>query len=439
MSQELEEKKKSEEQLDKKPEKKKKEKKEKTNLAYFMRKRMLTVLVVIFIFLYSGYNMVTQFDVFKENVETSVDNIWDKKSDMKTEIAVLDASMTSDMKERMKFVEIFSYVQKVLGKREINNFKFVKDETGSLHYSSFYKDISVNNYFEYALRVKRLSDYAKEQGTDVLFVVAPSKFVTDDNRLKTGLPVNDPQAIVDETLFYLNRLGVDTLDLNQYIPNEKVTYEDSFFRTDHHWTIPAAFNATKILANTLNEEYGYGLDVDYYLADENFETVQYKQGMLGSMGRATGVNYSGLDDFTAIYPLYHADINRKCLEENGSYSEYKGDLIGTVIRPDQLTGGSLYERTQYGLYLDGLRPYEQVINYSNPDGKKIFMIRDSYFSPVISFMTPMCNEIDAMWSLEESDEINIEEYIRANKFDCIIVEIYPYNINEDAFQYFMEE
>ena len=69
----------------------------------------------------------------------------------------------------------------------------------------------------------------------------------------------------------------------------------------------------------------------------------------------------------------------------------------------------------------------------------MFMIRDSYFSPVISFMIPMCGQIDAIWSLEEMEELDIEQYIRDNRFDCIIIEMYPYNIGDDAFQFFKDE
>ena len=72
-------------------------------------------------------------------------------------------------------------------------------------------------------------------------------------------------------------------------------------------------------------------------------------------------------------------------------------------------------------------------------GKKIFMIRDSYFSPVISFLTPMCGRIDAIWSLEDSKELDIEQYIKENRFDCIIIEMYPYNIEDKAFRFFEED
>ena len=67
------------------------------------------------------------------------------------------------------------------------------------------------------------------------------------------------------------------------------------------------------------------------------------------------------------------------------------------------------------------------------------MIRDSYFSPVITFMAPMCSRIDAIWSLESSDQIDIEQYVKENRFDYIIVEMYPYNIEDDAFNFFRED
>ena len=104
-----------------------------------------------------------------------------------------------------------------------------------------------------------------------------------------------------------------------------------------------------------------------------------------------------------------------------------------------LDQSDLYTGSQYALYLNELRIYEKIINYENTDGSKIFMIRDSYFSPVISFMMPMCGEIDAIWSLEESEQLNIENYVKENKFDYIIIEVYPYNINDAAFNFFKGE
>lgn len=102
-------------------------------------------------------------------------------------------------------------------------------------------------------------------------------------------------------------------------------------------------------------------------------------------------------------------------------------------------GEDIYSDSQYFLYLDGIRPYEKIINTDNPEGYKVCAIRDSYFSPMIVFMMPMWGELHAIWSLEESDRLDIEDFVKDNEFDYIIVEIYPYNINEESFRFFEED
>ena len=66
----------------------------------------------------------------------------------------------------------------------------------------------------------------------------------------------------------------------------------------------------------------------------------------------------------------------------------------------------------------------------------MLFIRDSYFSPVITFFAPLCAEIDAVWSLETEDSLDIETMVLENRYDYIIMEVYPYNIGAEAFQFF---
>lgn len=406
--------------------------------AYFIRKRIFFILFTGFILIFSFYNAYTKKVEIQNAFYECIAGIRENPKDIRTQISQFETNLEDNFSDRMKFVELFGFVQKALDKKEINNFSYIKDNTGSLHYASFYRE-EETDCFEYAMRIKRLKDYVSQFDTDVLFVVAPSKYVASDSRFPKDMPVNDPEVVVDETLFYLNRLGVDTLDLNLYLPNEEIPYEEAFFKTDHHWTIPSAFYATGILADYLNEHYHYGLETNKYLDKEQFDVKVYRQGMLGSMGRATGYYYSGMDDMTALFPKFHMDIERTFMEEDGNYQVKKGDLTETVIMPELLKKEDIYSDSQYSVYLNGLRYYECIKNNSNPDGKKMLMIRDSYFSPVISFMIPMCGQIDAIWSLEEMEELDIEQYIRDNRFDCIIIEMYPYNIGDDAFQFFKDE
>lgn len=161
---------------------------------------------------------------------------------------------------------------------------------------------------------------------------------------------------------------------------------------------------------------------------------------MGSLGRRTGAVFAGVDDFTAYWPKFTGDFYRDCSAEDDEMDHSSGSFERAFMNPEVLKGKvDLYSISQYILYLDEIRTYEKLVNNDNPDGSRIFMVRDSYFSPVMAFMMPMCREIDAIWALEETNDFDIETYIRKNEFDYIIIEVYPYNINDAAFNFFKGE
>jgi hypothetical protein len=201
--------------------------------------------------------------------------------------------------------------------------------------------------------------------------------------------------------------------------------------------VDAAYYSTEVLVDRLAEDYGYDLDADTYLSDDSYFKVTYENGMLGSMGRATGICFSGLDDFTAYYPNFTMNFYRSCIDADGTEFEYEGDITQTLYDFEELySTDDVYDVSQYGLYLDELQVYEHIVNNDNPDGLKVLFIRDSYFSPVITFLAPMCSEIDAIWNMDKSHTIDIDAYLSEHEYDCIILEYYPYNIEEKGFSFF---
>src|SRR5699024_9726334 len=161
-------------------------------------------------------------------------------------------------------------------------------------------------------------------------------------------------------------------------------------KTDHHWTIPAAFYATCEVVDKINDSFGENLDPQGYYTDiKNYDIVTYRSGMLGSMGRKTGANFCGIEDFTALWPRFEGDYTRESMMQGGQSNKKQGSFIEVLMESSVLTDKTdIYSDSQYSLYLNGLRIYEKIVNEENPEGSKIFMIRDSYFSPVISFLMP---------------------------------------------------
>ena len=398
---------------------------------YILKKRIFAVVFLIVIFSFSIINFIHSYEPLKTLLTNT-------KREEAVTVAELEASINENLYGRMNFIETYGFIQVLLDKRESNNFTSIIDEDGFLHYSSFYREEDPR-IFEYALRLKRLQDCVAVNDTKVLFVVTPSKYCPDETVVRPGISVNDPNPVVDELLFYLNRLGVETLDLRESLPNENLSLEETFFKTDHHWTIPAAFYATGEVVNKIEESFGEDLDPqDYYTDISNYDIVTYKKGMLGSMGRKTGAVFSGLENFTAIWPRFEGSFYRECKAEEGQVlSVYEGGFTEALMNTKLLTEkNDVYSDSQYSTYLNGLRIYEKIINNENPEGPSFFMIRDSYFSPVMAFMMPMCGRIDAIWSLEETHELDIESYVKEEQFDYIIMEIYPYNIENKAFNFF---
>lgn len=414
--------------------------------AYMLRKRIFTVLFLVVLFGYSGINALHGYPAWLDAVEDT----WkdqeaeqgpvpdaDRLSEL---VADLDAGIVENMYHRMDFIETYSWLQVLLDKREVNNFSYIKDEKGFLHYASFFREDD-ERIPEYARRVKRLQDCVADRGTKVIFFVTPGKYIKGESVLRRGLPVNDPDTVVDELLFYLNRFGVETIDGRMFFPNDELSGEEAFFRTDHHWTIPAAFYASQVFVEEVKARFGDDWDPGHYYMDRaNYDSVVYRRGMFGSMGRKTGANFCDVEDFEAYWPKFTRYYERGSMGINDEMEELSGDTTEALMDVGILSKGEdIYSDSQYFLYLDGIRPYEKIINTDNPEGYKVCAIRDSYFSPMIVFMMPMWGELHAIWSLEESDRLDIEDFVKDNEFDYIIVEIYPYNINEESFRFFEED
>lgn len=401
---------------------------------YLRKKRIFAVIFLLVVISFSVLNFMKSFEPLKELF------VGNKNEDIIT-AAIIENVINENLYSRMSFIETYGFVQVLMDKRESNNFSSIIDENGFQHYASFFREDD-SRIFEYAMRLKRLQDSVAQNGTKVLFVVTPGKYNPEKTEFRIGMPVNDPNPVVDELLFFLNRLNVETLDLRDVIPNKELSQEEAFFKTDHHWTIPAAFCATKAVVEKIRDSFGEELDPDgYYTNYANYDIVTYEDEMLGSMGRKTGAVFSDLEDFTAFWPRFEGDFYRECGAESASQVlSYEGSFIQALMYTDVLKRESdAYSDDPYSLYLNGLLGYEKIINREKPDGPSFFMIRDSYFSPVMAFMMPMCGRIDAIWSLEESRELDVESYLEKNTFDYVIMEIYPYNIENKAFNFFKEK
>lgn len=393
---------------------------------YFLRKRIFALLFLLGIGAFSAINLYHSVPEILE----------DRREGKITTVPELENSMDDAMYQKMSFVELFGYTNRLMGKREIKNFTFIRDEAGYMHYASFFREPD-DQIFSYALRIKRLQEQAEKKGAKTLFVIPPAKYVMD-HAMRRGLPVSDMSMEVEELLQDLNRLGVRTLNLQKELPGSRISYDELFYKTDHHWTIPGAFEGACLVTRELEKMGGKPLDPENrYMTPEAYEKVTYSNVMLGSMGRKSGVNYSGLEDFTCLWPKFEGSYERSWVTFNHGEGHKEGSFQSALMNPQYLVDHDIYSwESLYGIYLRELTLYENIVNRENPEGPSVFMVRDSYFSPVLAFMMPVCSRIEAVWCDDESGEYPVEQLIKDNEYDYVIIEIYPFNIGEKAFQYY---
>ncbi len=346
----------------------------------------------------------------------------------------MDTILTENIVGRYKWYELYGSIFKALEKNEENNYTYVRDKNGFLYSGNFWNTSNVDSR-ELALRVRRLSEKVSESGTKVVCIMYPTKYNEAWSDGYYGIPYNNLNEYADSVLLDMRRYNVDYIDFRQVFIEANMSMEDIFYKTDHHWTVPTAFFSTGVILDYLKTEYQDDWDMmDYYKDINNYYVETYEDIYLGSQGRETGVVYAGLDDYTYIYPKFETYYTYSGGYREGETFTKQGDTLKTLVSKKYIDYDNVYEREMNNSYMQGICLYDSIVNELNPNGHKVLFIRDSYSSPVATFMAPMCSEIDMMWSLYVTEE-DVEEAISKKDYDYIFVALAIDNFVDEGFPF----
>ena len=111
-------------------------------------------------------------------------------------------------------------------------------------------------------------------------------------------------------LRWLRYYSVPYLDLRESLKDDNLSYEETYYKTDHHWSPLAAFAGFRDTVDWLNFQWNAGLDPAGNFRDlSQYETKNFPGLMLGSQGRDAGVVYSGgTEDYQVYYPKSGGDF-----------------------------------------------------------------------------------------------------------------------------------
>jgi len=321
-------------------------------------------------------------------------------------------------------------LHRALQKNELNDFTFVRDRMGVLHYALIYREHNGDQPTRYAKSIKWMRDSYQRNGTKVYYANIPSRYQPSElNRYFAGIPYQDNHVLQEDLQLALEQFDVPIIDIERALRQEGYPYDGWFYRTDLHWRTESALFAAEQIANTLRKD-GVSLAA---LPLYSFES--HSAGMLGTEGIMAGRQYAGLDDFIWILPKDDSRYHWSAQKQNGETFEQSG---GTTIflQPVQSEERSEYVN-QYASYLGGSMAWQRVVNQDQPNAPRLLLIGDTFCNPLLAYLAPVCSQIDQINPL--AGDKSVEEQLKAQSYDAIVVLYYPGNLSDAAFSFFQEK
>lgn len=358
-----------------------------------IRKKTLAILFIVMLALLLSGNFINYKVVGKTLISSYRENSSENKTvfnKAKNFIAATDAAVNQGTIGREEFVEIYGLAQKIMDKRIMADpmygslYKNDRDEI-VFAVSDKYMDGYLGNMYEFA---NKMLEY------EIPFLYVQLPFKLPPKAIENQLPATACDRANENADYFVKSLRqakVNTYDLREDFWKLPMNRDKIFFDTDHHWTINAAFEATRLIEKYLNKNFNFEIDSKVWDI-KNYNQKIYKKYFIGSMGRRVGRLYGGVDDFTLITPKFHTDI--KLTEKDyGNTKEFKGTFDEAVLVKEYINNKDL-TTNRYAVYHGD---NQELIFENNLVNKgRVLIIKDSFGIPVYSFMSMGVHEVRAL-------------------------------------------
>lgn len=387
---------------------------------FFRKKAIVAVCFVLFIGI--------SFFVNVGNLSLDLD----LKKGVTSVISQVETSINEQVVGKYGLVDFFGYLQRVMGKEEVNDFEVVQDEQGFLHYTYFgdgAKDMS-----DLVKKLSKFRSQIKNKEIEFLYIMTPDKYIPGYTTFSTGVPYSYANETADNFIAELKKRKLDSIDLRDFLSESGIENSKLFYKTDHHWTIETSFWAFCTILEQMKEKFDFEPEHLLEVTNlDNYNQITYENSFVGSMGRKNGILYSGIDDFTLIYPkfetnyIYRATTKANTIELTGRFEQA---LL--TMTPFTYTGSQYdVEADKYSSYLYGNQGVAHIQN-TEVDGPKIAIVKDSFMIPVAAFLSTVCSDVYLL-DIRYYDESIVDYVNEIEDLDYVFVSYTPQDLVEDFF------
>lgn len=315
-------------------------------------------------------------------------------------------------------IHLYGGVQKLIGRSVINDsskkYDVVKLNNGYLTFKDR-NNLDLTGLKDYLINLKNTCD---SSGSKLLFINKLSKSTTSATLLPKFYP-HLYSTNFDKIKPILEDSGISVLNLEEVIATQHINKYSLFYKTDHHWTPQAGLWVCENICSTINNSFGWDLDVDIFNI-KNYEIKNYAKSFLGSEGKRVGVLFSEAEDFSIVSPSFKTNLT---VNINDINFHQTGDFYKTMIHDKNITPDKLLnqETTAYSAYMQGNHSIVNIKNNIISEGRTALIVMDSYGCVVAPYLSLTFEKLDCIDIREYSD--SLEDYIKSTSPDVVIYSI----------------
>ena len=284
------------------------------------------------------------------------------------------------------FVNLNGGFMRMIGRRLCNKrLLYRRDLLGMLCYAKTEKEGLKRGMHS----VETLAAGLRKRKVPFVFALAPCKLDLKNELVPRGWYVWNANVGAERIVPKLRAHGVRVLDL---IPRFAATADDvekNFFRTDHHWKIRTAFQASRLVASEIarvlrRPEIASHPNLD----EERWEWRTLHNGFCGAHGRRTGWLFAGMEDFEYAVPRFATDISfsipSRRISREGTFEEAE------INR--QFLDDARWPTDRYAVYT-GNYPLLTHSSKTAPFPYRVLLLKDSFGNPVASVLATLFREV----------------------------------------------
>lgn len=284
---------------------------------------------------------------------------------------------------RDAWIQMKAWCERLVGKQE-NNGVYVGTDDGQTLFAQYTKP----DQDDLQRRVGYVNQLGANVDVPVYFALIPDKSYVWADRLPDRAPLVDDGSTIQEAM------GLTSEDVTYIDLRDKLSGDDVFYRTDHHWSLFGAFQGYEALTQAMG--------VDTVTPDG--EPTMVSDAFYGTTYSSSGAGWVKPDE---IYTW---------VSEEG--------ITVTAYPAGQPEPGVLYDKSflekkdKYSMFLGGNKPLAVVEN-PQAQGGKLLVIRDSYSDSLAPFLAQSYQEVhlfDVRYNLT-----SVKEYVEQNDIDQVLV------------------